>query len=315
MKIFLLKIANLTKRYGRGSFCALDDVSFSVSDGEIVGFVGLNGAGKTTTIRIASGVILPSSGTVSVDSYDIATNKRKASEQLGWVPEFPNFDQNAKAKSLLLYFAGFRGIEKDVAEKRASELFNQLELSGQENKKLQAFSQGMKKRFSLALALLPDPRNFLFDEILNGLDPQGIQFIRALLQDLKKQGKSVLLSSHILSEIEAISDRIVFIHKGKLIKIITRADLRAIEQGDGVLHMTIPNLDEKGLAFLRTLGEVNVVDKSSVTLSGFATDPSAISAELMKRGFLLREFSFEKSDLEEFFFKLVGNSASKGDVT
>jgi ABC-2 type transport system ATP-binding protein len=306
----LIEISNLTKRYGRTSNqpYALNEVSLSVNDKEIVGFVGLNGAGKTTTIRIASGVILPSSGTVSIDGYDIGKNKSKASEQIGWVPEFPNFELNAKAKNLLLYFAGFRGIKGDEASRRASELFRDLELSGQENKKLQAYSQGMKKRFSLGLALLPDPKNFLFDEILNGLDPQGIQFVRRLLQDLRGQGKSILLSSHILSEIEAVSDRIVFIHKGRLIKSVTNSELSAIEQGSGVLRMTIPNLDEKGQEYLRTLGEVTVDDKQSITLSGFTVDPSAISAELMKRGFLLREFSLEKSDLEEYFFKLVGES-------
>ncbi|HKW04659.1 MAG TPA: ABC transporter ATP-binding protein, partial [Nitrososphaerales archaeon] len=248
MTAILLEINNLTKQYGHTSkqrFYALSDVSFSVNDKEIVGFVGLNGAGKTTTIRIASGVILSTSGSVVVDGYDIVKDKQKASEQIGWVPEFPNFELNAKAKNLLLYFAGFRAIRSDLASRRASELFRDLELSGQENKKLQAYSQGMKKRFSLAIALLPEPKNFLFDEILNGLDPQGIQFTRQLLQDLRKKGKSILLSSHLLSEIEAISDRIVFIHKGKLIKTITKSELSAIEHGIGVLRMIIPNLDEK----------------------------------------------------------------------
>jgi ABC-2 type transport system ATP-binding protein len=304
----MIEIANLTKRYGgKGGAAALDDVTFSVNDGEIVGFVGLNGAGKTTTIRIASGVAFPSSGKVTIDGHDIVTRKREASECLGWVPEFPNFDQNAKAKSLLLYFAGFRQIETGVAEERASELFQQLELSGNESKKLSAYSQGMKKRFSLALALLPDPKNLLFDELLNGLDPQGIQFIRSLMLDLKKRGKSVLLSSHILSEIEVVSDRIVFINGGRIIKVVTRDELASIEQSKSVLRMVVPNLNEAGLNYLRTLGSVNV-ESGSVTLSGFGGDPSVVSAELMRRGFLLREFSLEKTSLEEYFFRLVGES-------
>jgi ABC-2 type transport system ATP-binding protein len=313
----MMEIVNLTKRYGgrNSGVSALDNVTFTVNDGEIVGFVGLNGAGKTTTIRIASGVALPSSGAVAIDGYDIVRHKREASECTGWVPEFPNYEQDAKAKSLLLYFAGFRRIERDAAERRATELFQHLGLSGQEKKKLRDYSQGMKKRFSLALALLPDPRNLLFDELLNGLDPQGIKSTRSLLTDLRKQGKSVLLSSHILSEIEAISDRIVFIHKGRIIKTITRGELSTIEQGNGVLRMTIPNLNEGALDYLRTLGTVNVMDKSNVTLFGFEADSSVISTELMKRGFLLREFSVEKSDLEEYFFKLVGESKSSEQVT
>jgi ABC-2 type transport system ATP-binding protein len=312
----MIEILNLTKQYGRGNrkACALNEVSLTVNNGEIVGFVGLNGAGKTTTIRIASGIILPTSGTVAIDGHDIVRDKRSASENVGWVSEFPNFDENAKANSLLLYFAGFRQIQKNVAEKRASELFQQLELSGQENKKLRAYSQGMKKRFSLALALLPNPNNFFFDELLNGLDPQGIRFTRSLLANLKNQGKSVLLSSHILSEIDTVSDKIVFIHKGRIIKIISRGELSTLEQSGGALRMTIPNLNENALQYLRTLGRVDVEGKFNVTLYGFRADPSVVSTELVTRGFLIREFSFEKSPLEDYFFKLINESNAPDQV-
>jgi len=302
----MMKIENLSKRYGREKSLGIEDVSFSVNNAEIVGFVGLNGAGKTTTIRVACGVALPSSGTVEIEGHDVVVEKQKASEQIGWVPEFPSFDQNARAKNLLLYFAGYRHISRDIAEKRARDLFQQLELSGQENKKLRDYSQGMKKRFSLALSLLPDPNNFLFDEVLNGLDPQGIQFLRSLLTDLKKQGKSILLSSHILSEVETISDRIVFIHRGRVIKIVTRSELRTIEESTSTLRMTIPNINDEGLYYLRTLGAVAVEDGIQIVLSDFHVDPSIISTELVKRGFLIRQFSIDKSSLEEYFFTLVG---------
>jgi ABC-2 type transport system ATP-binding protein len=302
----MIKISNLTKKYNSNLTPALDQVSFSVDNGEIVGFVGLNGAGKTTTIRVACGIVLPTSGSVSIDDHDIVGEKLLASEQIGWVPEFPNFDQSARAKNLLLYFAGFRGIQTEVARLRASELFQQVELSGQESKKLRDYSQGMKKRFSLALALLPNPNNFLFDEILNGLDPQGILFVRSLLADLKKQGKSILLSSHILSEVEAVSDRIVFIHKGKILRTLTRSELSRLEQASGVLRIVIPNLDERCLDYLRSLGEVKADDKFVVVLSGFDVDPAMINSELVKRGYLISEFSLEKSDLEEYFFRIIG---------
>ena len=292
----MIKIEGLTKydvaRKSNGG-PAIDSVNFDVSDGEIVGFVGLNGAGKTTTIRIACGVTLPSSGTVRVDGYDIVKEKPEASKTIGWVPEFPNFDQSAKAKSLMMYFAGFRGIPEGEAEKRTRELFEKLSLAGFENKKLRSFSQGMKKRFSLAAALLPDPKNLLLDEILNGLDPQGIHYIRSLMVDLKKQGKAVLLSSHILSEIENISDRVAFIHKGKLVKVVTRDELMSVESGSSVLRMVITNLNDGALGYLRTLGEVRE-EGPTVWLSNFSADPTQISTELVKRGFFLREFSLRE---------------------
>ncbi|MGI0079767.1 MAG: ABC transporter ATP-binding protein [Nitrososphaerales archaeon] len=284
---------------------AIDSVSFDVNDGEIVGFVGLNGAGKTTTIRIGCGVNLPSSGSVAVDGHDIVKEKSEASKYIGWVPEFPNFEQNARARDLMVYFAGYRGIPKDEALKRTQDLFQKVNLIGSERKKLRTYSQGMKKRFSLAAALLPDPKNYFFDEILNGLDPEGIRFIRALMIDLKQRGKAVLLSSHILTEIENISDRVVFIHKGKIIKIVTRDDLAKVESVSGMLKIVIQNLNDDALGYLRTLGEVRI-EGNTIWLSSFVTDPTQISTELIKRGFLIREFSVERSNLEEYFFKLVG---------
>ncbi|MGI0084358.1 MAG: ABC transporter ATP-binding protein [Nitrososphaerales archaeon] len=304
-----MQLQGLTKFYSRNSSPAINAVDFDVGDGEIVGFVGLNGAGKTTTIRIASGVSLPSSGTVLVDGRDIVKEKPAASRGLGWVPEFPNFEQNAKAKNLMLYFAGFRGIERKEAERRTAELFQRVSLNGFEKRKLRTYSQGMKKRFSLALALLPDPKNFLFDEILNGLDPEGIHYIRSLMVDLKKRGKAVLLSSHILSEIENISDRVIFIHKGKIIKIVTREELASIGSSGGSLKIVIQNLNDDALGYLRTLGEVKV-ESNTVTLSNFSVDPTQVNSELIKRGFLIREFSFEKTSLEEYFFKLVSAADS-----
>ena len=301
----MLKVESLSKSYTRGGIPAIDNVSFEVNDGEIVGFVGLNGAGKTTTIRIASGVALPTSGSVSVDGHDIVKEKSEASKYIGWVPEFPNFEQNAKAQDLMVYFAGYHGISKQDALKRAQDLFRQVSLSGSERKKLRTYSQGMKKRFSLAASLLPDPKNYLFDEILNGHHPEGIHYIRSLMVDLKRKGKAVLLSSHILSEIENISDRVVFNHIGKIVNIATNVDLSKYEAAGGVLKIVIQNLREDALVYLKTLGDVKT-EGSTVWLSNFAVDPTQISTELIKKGFLIREFNLEKSSLEEYFFNLVG---------
>jgi ABC-2 type transport system ATP-binding protein len=311
----MLQIHGLTKYYSRTNAGgpAIDGVSFDVNDGEIVGFVGLNGAGKTTTIRIASGVSLPSSGSVKIDGHDIVRQKPEASRRLGWVPEFPNFEQDAKAKDLMSYFAGFHGIKKAEAERRTKELFEQVGLSGSERKKLRAYSQGMKKRFSLALALLSDPKNFLFDEALNGLDPEGMQFMRFLAVDLKKRGRAVLLSSHILSEIENIADKVVFIHKGKIMKVVTRDELSSIEGSAQVLRIVIQNVSADALNYLQSMGEARVKDRNTVFLSNFAADPTQISTELIKRGFLVREFSLEKSNLEGYFFKLVRAAQTRSE--
>jgi len=307
----MLKIEALTKRYTRQGNSALESVTFDVNDGEIVGFVGLNGAGKTTTIRIISGVTLPSSGLVLVDGHDVVKAKPEASKNIGWVPEFPNFELNARANDLMVYFAGYHGIPKEDALNKTRSLFEKLSLAEVEDKRLRTYSQGMKKRFSLAAALLPDPRNLLFDEILNGLDPEGIRLFRSIILDLKNHGRAVLLSSHILTEIENMSDKIVFIHRGRVIKIATRGELSKIGSAGGILRMVIPNINGDALGYLRTLGQVRI-EGNVLWLANFDVDPAQINSELIKRGFLINEFHLEKSSLEEYFFKLVGVTQRSG---
>ncbi len=177
----MLEIKNLTKVFSPRQGPAINSVSFDVRNGEIVGFVGLNGAGKTTTIRIAVGVSLSTSGTAVIDGHNITTEKPEASKSLGWVPEIPNFEPNARAWMMMQYLAGFYGIDRTEAKKRSKELLSSVGLSGHENRKLRTYSQGMKKRFSLAVSLISNPQNFLFDEVLNGLDPEGILFFRELM--------------------------------------------------------------------------------------------------------------------------------------
>jgi ABC-2 type transport system ATP-binding protein len=304
----MLSVQSLTKSYSKNQPPALNAASFEVRDGEIVGFVGLNGAGKTTTIRVAAGVSLPTAGTIVVDGHDIVKEKAEASRKLGWVPELPNYEMNAKVKSLMLYFAGFYGISGDTAAQRTKELLEMVGLTGYENRKLRTYSQGMKKRFSLAASMISDPQNYLFDEILNGLDPAGIHYMRSLMLDLKRRNKAVLLSSHILTEVENIADRVVFVNKGKIVQVVTREQLGIYEAGTGVLKIVISNLNDDALSYIKTLGGEVRVDGKTVILSDFRGDSAQVNAELVKRGFLVQELSFEKSNLEEYFFKVIGEA-------
>ena len=291
---------------------AINSVSFDVEDGEIVGFVGLNGAGKTTTIRIAVGVSLPTSGTVVIDGHDIAREKPEASKSIGWVPEIPNFEPNAKTWSLMKYLAGFYNIERTEARRKSKELLASVGLLGFENRKIRTYSQGMKKRFSLAVSLLSDPQNFLFDEVLNGLDPEGIHFFRELMRRQKRGNKAILLSSHILTEIENVADRIVFIHRGRVIKIVTREELSAYEGEKGVLRIILQNASDDAVSYLRDLGGTVQVQGNEIILSDFRGDSSQVNTELVKKGIQVREIKLEKTGLEQYFFDLIGKAdASK----
>ncbi len=301
----MLEIRNATKTFSQKRGPAINSVSFDVANGEIVGFVGLNGAGKTTTIRIAVGVSLPTSGTVIVDGHDITAEKPEASKTIGWVPEIPNFEPNAKAWPLMRYFAGFYGINSAEAKKRSKDLLATMGLSGFENQKIRTYSQGMKKRFSLAVSLLTDPQNFLFDEVLNGLDPEGIHFFRELMMEQKKKNKAILLSSHILTEIENLADRVVFIHKGRIVKTVNRDDLATAERSAGILRIVLQTVNDDVLAYVKTLGGTVQVQGNSVILSGFQGDSSQVNAEMVRRGFPVQEIRYEKTGLEDYFFRLL----------
>ena len=300
-----MKVEGLTKIFtGRKGVLALDNVSFSVNDGQIVGFVGLNGAGKTTTIRIAAGVSLPSSGTVSVDGHDVVSSKVEASRAIGWVPESPNFEPNSAGISLMQYFAGFYGIPASDARARSMDLLNSVGLQDAETRKFRTYSQGMKKRFSLAAALLSDPKNYLFDEVLNGLDPEGIRYFRNLMVELKAKGAAVLLSSHILVEIESLADAVVFIHKGRVIKTATREELQDV--GQRMVRLVVRNADQRAIAYLEGLGSVRR-EADALYLTS-EVDPARVNAELIGMGYQVVEFSSLKEGLEEYFLNLIAEA-------
>lgn len=232
----MIEIKELTKIYTRNARPAVNAASLTINNGEIMGFAGLNGAGKTTTIRVATGIIYPTSGSVLLDGSDIVHDKVKASRSCGWVPEFPNFEPNAKPLTLMRYYGGFYGMNGAEATKKGRQLLEDVSLEESMNEKLRNYSQGMKKRFSLASAMLNDPQNYFFDETLNGLDPEGIRFMRKLMVELKAKGKAVLLSSHILNELETVADRIAIIHKGKIIEVMDKEKIETVANSQGKLE-------------------------------------------------------------------------------
>ncbi len=303
----MISIEHVSKSYSSKSPLAVDDVSLEIKDGEILGLVGLNGAGKTTTIRMASGIILPTSGKIVVDGYDIVQEKMKASSRVGWIPEFPNFEPNAKPIPLMKYFAGFYDLGSADVESLIKERLDRVGLSPYLNRKLRTYSQGMKKRFSIAESLIGDPQNIFFDETLNGLDPEGVVFVRKLINGLKSEGKAILLSSHILTEVQNIADKVAIISHGKLIKTLSRDEMKSL--GKEAIHITVDNPDEKLAELLEPFGKVSVsTGEITITdLSVARSDYPEIPASLIGKGYRVRNFSSTGVSLEEYFFSLVGD--------
>ena len=302
----MIEIRDLTKVYGRTQTPAVKGLNLEISDGEILGFAGLNGAGKSTTIRLVSGIIFPSSGHVVVNGKDIVKNKIEASKNIGWVPELPNFEPNSKPIPLLKYYAGFYGMRGPEIEDKIESLLKQFNIWEARNRKLKEYSQGMKKRFSIAAALIGDPQNFLFDETLNGLDPEGVRNMRDFMVKLKKDGKCVFLSSHILSELENVADRIAIIKKGELIKIVERNELSSL--GSTVVKVRIENMDKGAMDILEKYGKVetngNLLMVKDLTIS--STEARRINNELAKNDYDVSQFEVSGENLEEYFLGLVG---------
>ncbi len=304
----MIEIDNVTKRYVRNSPPAVDELNLRINDGEVLGLVGLNGAGKTTTIRMIAGILLPTSGTIKVDGFDVVKEKVKATHDVGWIPELPNFEPNAKPLPLMKYFAGFYEPKGDM-NKRIMDLLESVGLSHDLNKKLREYSQGMKKRFAIAESLISDPQNVLFDETLNGLDPEGVKFVRNLILDLKKQGKGIMLSSHILSEIESLADRVAIIHHGKLIKMLSRSDLKNL--GKTVVHIEIVDQDPSEKILNETLAQFGSFEKNDgeIILRDLSVpdkDIPVILKELVIKGLTVKKFEPVGESLEEYFFGLIG---------
>lgn len=300
-----------TKRFEPWGRAAVENFSLTVLPGEVVGLVGLNGAGKTTAIRMSVGLCMPTSGSVQVCGFDVCREKVRASQHTGVVPEFPNLDPGARALSLLRYFAGYRHSTSSPIRSQCLRLLDEVGLGGASALRVRAFSQGMKKRLALAIALLGEPELLLFDEILNGLDPQGVAMVRQMIRDWRDEGRSILLSSHQLSEVELLADRIAIIHRGRLIRTLSQAELG--ESSPDLLRISILNLDEDGMAYLSTIGKVRQ-NGGVVTISKPCRGADEINSELVKRGYRVKSLTTDASALESEFLNILKEAEAEEDV-
>jgi len=220
-----LTVENFRKTYG--SFVAVDDLSFHVDQGDIYGFLGPNGAGKSTTIRALLGLIRPTGGQINIFGQSLAADRAGAMRRIGSIVEKPDFYKNLSGRKNLELFAWLSKVRD--ARHRIDRMLELVGLSQRDRDAVKGYSHGMKQRLGLAQALLHDPDLIILDEPTTGLDPQGIVHLRKLLLQLQAEGKTIFLSSHILSEIELIATRMVIINKGRAIVEGTVAELLSRE--------------------------------------------------------------------------------------
>ena len=232
----MIEVKNVTKKYGY--FLAVDNISFTVKDGEVVGFLGPNGAGKSTTMNMITGFIEPTEGTIIVNGYDVLKKPISAKKQIGYMPEGVPLYSDLTVKEFVNYMAELKRVPRKEKKEKVEKALEQTGIKDVEKKLIRNLSRGYKQRVSLAGALIGDPEVIILDEPTVGLDPKQITEIRKLIKDLGKE-HTVILSSHILSEVSQICERVIIINKGRIIAIDTPENLEKKTQEKNVLLLTV----------------------------------------------------------------------------
>lgn len=302
-----VNILNLTKDFGAAR--AVDDISFSFSSGEIIGFVGPNGAGKTTTMRILATLDEPTSGDAKIDDLSIVELPEKARQLVGYVPDALPMHRDISVHEYLDFFArayGLVGVQRRQVVENVEEFTN---LTAMREKTLHALSKGMKQRVSLARSLLHDPPVLVMDEPAAGLDPRARVELRELLRILSSQEKAILISSHILTELSEICDGAVIIEQGRIITLGTLQDIakpeveqhtvliRALNRQDDMYNSLLlhPNI-----AAVSRLG-----NEIEVKITGSEEVCSDLLENLIRDGYRIVEFKQQGSDLETVFMNVT----------
>ena len=312
----MIRIDSLSKEFG--AVKAVRSISFSLNDGEIVGFLGANGAGKSTTLKMMTGYLTPTAGNVYVDDQNIIDNSLDIQKQIGYLPELNPLYAEMKVHEYLKFHAEIRHIIGEEFNKALKRVVGECGLKGVVHRTVGNCSKGYKQRIGLAAAMIHDPKILILDEPVSGLDPNQIVEIRELIKKLGKE-KLVLMSSHILQEIQATVDRIIIIHEGKIIADGTSEELISDSKGMTQLHLEISGSEENDIQDMKAVIPsitVNSIKKDGPLVQVIleyqnTVDPRKdVFKYAVEKGWIITEMSASKRNLEDIFRHLTTN----GDV-
>jgi ABC-2 type transport system ATP-binding protein len=287
----VIEVERLTKRFG--ATLAVDDLSFVVRPGTVTGFLGPNGAGKSTTLRAILGLVWPDQGGARVLGRPYRDLDRPL-QRVGAVLETFDAHPGRSGRNHLRVLAAASGLPRS----RVDEVLELVELTGAGRRRAKGYSLGMRQRLGLAACLLGDPEVLVLDEPANGLDPQGIRWLRDLLQSLAAEGRTVLVSSHVLAEVAQTVDDVVIIHRGRLVRQAAMAEVRAMAAGATLVRSP----DAARLATLLPDVEVSTVEDGRLSVSA---PPERVGEIAAANGIVLHELTSERATLEEVFLELT----------
>ena len=318
----MITIDNLTKYYGSNR--AVNHISFTINDNEILGFLGPNGAGKSTTMNMIAGYLPMSDGTVNICGSDITQEPVKAKSNIGYLPEIPPVYPDMKIKEYLSFCAGLKKVPRSKRGDEIERVMKLLKIKEVEGKLIRNLSKGFKQRVGFAQALLGDPKFLILDEPTVGLDPNQVAEVRALIKSLK-QGHSVIFSSHILSEVSAVCDRVVIINKGDIRAMDTIENLEKSFASSLVLHIKVKGDRTKAASVIELTNGVksilaaddegNDICSFTVELEGEADSiMNSIISECIRNGIGILEIYTDKPNLENVFIELINRPAKKSGL-
>ncbi|NHI83869.1 MAG: ABC transporter ATP-binding protein [Candidatus Thorarchaeota archaeon] len=313
----MIEISNLTHIYGEQRK-ALDDLSFSVEQGEIVGLLGPNGAGKSTTVKLITGILKPSSGSVKIHSYEVSKNLSKIRQLIGFMPQETALYQDLTAQESLVYHAHLYGVPETEVDSRVASM---LEIAGLTNRKddlVKTYSGGMKRRLALVRSILHDSKLVILDEMSLGVDVQSRNLIWNQVRKMRDEGRTVLFCTNYMDESEALADRVIIIDNGKLVAEGTPNDLKREYVGEYLIEVLVENMDSAlGAEWLA--GELKLeVEKVSAPLDGGPrtawirsqsghSDLPIVIERLTKRNLRVKQASLREPSLGDVFLTITGS--------
>jgi len=296
--VFAVEVSHIVKSFA--DKVVVNDLSFSVGQGEIFGLIGPNGAGKTTTIRMMMDIIKPDSGDVTILGEQLSESTKN---KLGYLPEERGLYKKLRVLDSIIYLASLKGMDRHSAEEKANELLNQTGMLPHKGKKIEELSRGMGQIIQFIVSVIHSPELVVLDEPFAGLDPVNVELLKGMLFDLKNQGKALILSTHQMNEIEELCDRILMIDHGRSVLYGNLAEIKSRYRSNSVL-----------LEFEGELGEVpGVVEKRThkgyveLVLDGNTT-PQQVLERLVSQRVVINRFEVATPPLNEIFLRVVGTA-------
>ncbi|MEK7450187.1 MAG: ABC transporter ATP-binding protein [Planctomycetota bacterium] len=308
----MIKIENLVKNYD--GFQALKGISFEVKEGDIFGFIGPNGAGKTTTFRILATLLDPDSGTVRVNGFDIIDEPQKVRRSIGFMPDFFGVYERLTVREYLDFFAACYGLRRKERQQVVNDVMDLTDLMTLKDKVSSTLSKGMKQRLCLAKTLVHNPQVLILDEPAAGLDPRARIEFRALLKELRNMGKTILISSHILTELSDVCNAVAIIEKGSMVAWGGIEQIKKSLTTAKSVCLKVLDQAEEAQKLLQTFPGISSITTNDNQLNfQFSEDDAKLSeliCHLATKGISIIGLHEEKTDLEDLFMKLT-----KGEVT